>query len=197
MKKLFLLAFIACSVTSTRAAFFQYSVSLDGPSEGGTNTSPGIGFGTVGYDDAAHTLALSISFSGLLGGVTASHIHAATATPFTGTAGVATPTPTFPGFPSGVTSGSYSNFFDLTLSSSWNSSYITANGGTTAGAESAFASALAQGRAYWNIHSSTHPSGEIRGFVTPVPEPGTLALAGLGVVGLAARFWNKRRASKA
>ena len=41
----------------------------------------------------------------------------------------------------------------------------------------------------WQPHS-------VRGFLTAVPEPSSLALAGLGVVGLAARVWSKRRAKK-
>jgi hypothetical protein len=159
--------------------------------------SPGVGSGTVDYDSTAHTLGLSVTFSGLVGTTTASHIHAPTATPFTGTAGVATTTPSFALFPLGVTSGSFANTLDLTLASSYNPSYVTANGGTTATAEAALAAAMAAGRAYWNIHSSFAPGGEINGFLTPVPEPSTLALAGLGAVGMAARAWNRRRASKA
>jgi hypothetical protein len=79
---------------------------------------------------------------------------------------------------------------DLTLASSFNPSYVTANGGTPAGAESAFAAALAGGQAYWNIHSSSFGGGEIRGFVVPVPEPSTLALFGLGAGAIA---WRLRR----
>src|SRR5204863_6081105 len=103
------------------------------PSE--PTTSLGIGSGTVNYDDVAHTLELQVTFSGLTGTTTASHIHGPTTIPFTGTAGVATTTPSFAGFPLGVTSGSFSNTLDLTLASSFNPSYVTANGGTPAGAE--------------------------------------------------------------
>jgi hypothetical protein len=37
------------------------------------------------------------------------------------------------------------------------------------------------GRAYINFHTTQYGGGEIRGFLAP--EPGTLALLGLGVVG--------------
>jgi hypothetical protein len=74
---------------------------------------------------------------------------------------------------------------DLTASSSWNPSYITANGGTTAGAEAAFASALATGRSYWNIHSQRNGGGEIRGFFQLVPEPTSGALVAFAFAGLA------------
>src|SRR5439155_18597611 len=130
----------------------QYSVTLSGPNESPPNASPATGSGEIDYNDFLHTLQVQFSFSGLTGPTTASHIHAPTATPFTGTAGVATTTPYFAGFPIGVTSGSYSNTLDLTQSSSWNPSYVSANGGTTAGAESALASAMAAGESYLNVH---------------------------------------------
>ena len=97
---------------------------------------------------------------------------------------MATTTPYFAGFPIGVTSGTYIATMDLTLSSSWNAAYISANGGTPGSAEVAFASALAGDKAYFNIHSTTFPGGEIRGFLVPVPEPSSMALAGLGSVAL-------------
>src|SRR5206468_10781261 len=159
MKKLLLSALTACSVMSAQAAQLQYVVALDGPSE--PTTSLGVGSGTVNYDDVAHTLELQVSFSGLTGNTTISHLHAPTPSPFSGTASVATTTPTLFGFPAGVTSGSYSNTLDLTSASSYNPAFVTANGGTTAGAESALAAAMAGGQAYWNIHSTFAGGGEI------------------------------------
>jgi len=178
------LAILGLANTS-RAAIFQYQAFLDGPTE--PTASPGTGFATVDYDNVAHTLSVNVSFSGLLGSTTISHIHAATAAPLTGTAGVATPTPTFPGFPAGVTSGSYSQVLDLTLSSSYNGSYITANGGTPTSAEAALTSAIAAGKAYWNIHTSIFGGGEIRGFLVPVPEPASIGMLGLGAAALLLR----------
>ena len=127
-----------------------------------------------------------VTFADLLGTTTASHIHAATAVPGTGTAGVATTVPTFTDFPLGVTSGSYDHTFDLTLPSSWNPSFISANGGTPAGAEAALASALAAGESYLNIHTTLVPGGEIRGFVTPaLPDNTTTApLLGAAMIAL-------------
>jgi len=174
-----------------------YDAFLSGPSESPPNGSPGTGFaqitidtGFAGQDD---TLQVLFSFSGLLGPTTASHIHAATALPGTGTAGVATTTPYFAGFPLGVTSGTYSNTLDLVLSSSYNPAYVTANGGTTAGAEAALLGSIAAGTAYLNIHTTVVPGGEIRGFLEPVPEPATFALvgAGAGCFLFARRRWRR------
>src|SRR5688572_22118433 len=100
----------------------------------------------------------------VVAGVTASHIHAATAVPGVGTAGVATTVPTFTGFPSGVTAGDYDRVFDMTLASSYNPAYITANGGTPASAFAALKTALNNGTSYFNIHTTAFMPGEIRGF---------------------------------
>ena len=94
--------------------------------------------------------------------------------------GVATPTPSFPAFPHGVTSGSYDHTLDMTLASSYNAPFLAARGGSTALAESDFWLYLHEGRAYLNLHSSVFPGGEIRGFLVPAPgAAGLLALGGL------------------
>ena len=104
-----------------------------------------------------------------------------------GTAGVATYPSTFPGFPAGVTSGSYAYTVDLSAEASYTASFRnTFGGGTVAGAESALLAALLSGKAYVNVHSSFAPGGEIRGFLQRVPDSSTtFALLGASLVGLA------------
>lgn len=167
-----------------------YTAVLDGPSESPANTSSGMGSATVTIDSDLKTMRVQESFSLLAGGVTASHIHCCTTVSDAGTAGVATTTPTFTDFPSGVTNGSYDHIFDMTLASSYNASFITASGGINA-AFSTLVAGLNGGNTYVNIHTDVFPSGEISGFLhaAPVPEPETYAmlLAGLAIISMIAR----------
>jgi hypothetical protein len=151
----------------------NYIATLSGAGE---STSSGTGFADVLLDTTANTFKVDVSFSGLTSGTTASHIHCCTPTPLTGTAIVATQLPTFLGFPLGVTSGTYENTFDLTLASTYNPAFVTANGGTPATAEAALLAALAGHEAYLNIHTANFPAGEIDGFLVATPEPGTIPM---------------------
>ena len=191
---------LACAVPAYSAQLLYETVrtngagvvlgpGMDGPTE--PTSSLGTGYGTVLYDNLAHTLTVDANFSGLATdtgtGTSASHIHAATALPFQGSTGVATTTPSFAGFPLHVFAGVFHNTLDLTLASSWNPAYVSANGGTAASAELTLASALATGRSYWNIHSDKFPGGEIRGFLQLVPEPASCVLLIIGIAGFACR----------
>jgi hypothetical protein len=184
MKKLILgvaaLAFVGAS--NVEAVPITLHAVLSGANEAPPNGSPATGLAIVTYDDIAHTLAIDVTFAGLTAANTAAHIHCCTTVPLSGTAGVATTTPTFVGFPAG-TAGVFSTILDLTLATSYRAGFITnEGGGTIPGAEAALAAGLLSYRTYFNIHTSTFPGGEIRGFL--VPEPGTIALLAFGLAGL-------------
>ncbi len=176
------------------AAIISYTASLSGAAESPPNASPGTGSLLLTIDDVLNTMRVQASFSGLTGTTTAAHIHCCTASSGAGNAGVATQLPTFTGFPLGVTAGTYDRTFDLTLASSWNPAFITANGGTTAGAQAALLAGLASGRAYFNVHTSKFGGGEIRGFPQAVAEPASLLLAAAAIGAL---LLAQRRRSRA
>ena len=155
------------------AAVIVYHADLNGPNE--PTPSPGLGTAEVDVDATAHTMRVVIFFSGLVSPTTASHIHGPTAVAGTGTAGVATTTPSFVGFPLGVTAGYCDITLDMTQASSYRAAFITASGGTTALAEAALFQAIADGKAYLNIHTQLYSGGEIRGFLLPVDATPTSA----------------------
>ncbi len=178
-------AIIACGAASTaQAAVVSYQADLTGPAESPPNASPATGVSFVDIDPVAHTMRVRIDFMGLVAGNTAAHIHGPTAVAGAGTAAASTTVPTFVGFPTGATSGSFDATLDMTLASSYRAGFITASGGTTALAEAVLFQSIADGTAYVNVHSSIFPGGEIRGFLSLVPSPGAGAL--LGLAGLAA-----------
>lgn len=168
IQKYFLKTVFATLVLITTTLCFgqikTYNFTLNGNNESPPNGSTATETATITINVPANTMRVQATFSGLSGNTTACHLHAATATANSGTSGVATQTPYFSGFPIGVTSGTYDNTFDMTLAASYNPSYVTASGGTTALAFAALTDALDASKSYFNIHSNTFPGGEMRGF---------------------------------
>jgi hypothetical protein len=145
--------------------------------------SPGTGLATVVLDPTAQTIQINATFSGLTSpNITGAHIHCCA--PFGTNAGVATTTPVFPGFPVGMTSGTYhSQVFDLTQPLIYNTTPITGFVAMLGGipqAEAALIAGIEGGQTYFNIHTSNFPGGEIRGQLTAVPAP----IVGAGLPGL-------------
>jgi|SwirhisoilCB3_FD_contig_31_111712_length_738_multi_6_in_0_out_0_1 hypothetical protein len=194
-----LLGLVALSPTA-QASIITYAASLSGANENPPTASPGTGFASFTVDTVANTVLVNVSFSGLTSNDTAAHIHCCVAPG--GNTGVATALPALPGFPLGVTSGSYTNqLFSLLDPAFYNPSFVTANGGTTASAEAVLLAGFAAGTTYFNIHTSVNPGGEIRGFLTATtatPEPATLVLMSLALAGLVLeRLVARRKAAAA
>lgn len=178
----FSLVAVLMFASDSRATVYVFSRGLAPEAAGAT----GGGFAEVRYDDVAHTLLVETAWHGLSGVTTVAHIHAPTAVAGTGTIGVAVTPTTFPGFPAGTKSGSYSVLLDLTLDATYTAAFRNNfGGGTAAGAELALFNAMQAGQSYLNIHSTTFTGGEIRGFLLQqVPEPSSIVLMGLGAVGV-------------
>jgi hypothetical protein len=179
---------------ASQAGAAIYAATMEGTSEDTPNMSNGTGMSLVYLDLVARTLRVTFSFMDLDGLSTVAHIHGPTALPRAGAASVMTMTPTFAGFPADVTSFSYDETFDTSNATTFNPAFVNTSGGVDA-AEAAFAAALAEGRAYLNIHSVAYPGGEIRGFYSAVPLPAAIGPLLLGLLGLIAIGRGRRRSA--
>jgi hypothetical protein len=159
MKKTLLIAALASlTMASAQATLFNFTLDLNGLNEVPTTPSPGIGIGTATWDSDTSVLTMSGTFTGLLAPTSAAHIH-------TGVAGANGPVLVGITFSNFATSGTFS---------------YSGTAVDTAGE----INALFAGGLYVNIHTLEFPGGEIRGQLTPVPEPETYAMiAGAGLVG--------------
>ncbi len=141
------------------AVIIPWTVALDGGQEvpSVVTAASGTGFGSV--DTVTSTLYWAISASGFISSVDAAHFHEAPIG-VNGAVQVDLASGTV------VNGGGFVQYFGmavLTLSQ---------------------LSAMLDGNFYVNIHTSDHPSGEIRGQVRRVPEPGTLGLLSAGLIAL-------------
>jgi hypothetical protein len=182
-------------VPLAQAQVTTFSAALSGANENPPVVTGGTGTATVTIDLGAQTMRVQANFSGLGSNTTMAHIHCCAVPP--ANVGVATMTPSFAGFPLGVTSGTMDTTFDLTQTATYNATFVTNNGGTAAGAQAALLAGIAQGLAYFNIHTVNNGGGEIRGTLlavvvaapaVQVPAISTWALGVLALV-LAAAGW--------
>jgi hypothetical protein len=182
MKQVLSVLALAAAVGLAGPALAQtYRADLSGPGEAPPNSSPGTSMVTVDLNGT--NLTVDAPFSDLVAPTTVAHIHCCTTQAFTG---AAPPAIGLAGFPTGVQAGTYSHSYSLSDAATFDPAFLAANGGTATGAASALVNAMNANEAYVNIHSTTYPNGEIRGFLVaaPIPEPAEWALLAGGLASL-------------
>ena len=178
-----MIAALMLMAPAAHAIPMTFRATLSGANEVPPVASPGTGIATIVLDPTAQTLQINATFSGLTSNDVAAHIHCCA--PFGTNAGVATTIPAFPGFPLGVTAGTYSSpIFDLTQPLIYNPAFVTLQGGI-AQAEAALIAGISGGQSYFNIHTVNFGGGEIRGQLFAVPEPHVFSLVGVALLALA------------
>jgi hypothetical protein len=121
--------------------------------------------------------------------LTVAHIHASPTASLTSTAGVVWGffgSPFNDNNPNDVITTPFASGIGGTISGKWDAAE---GNGTTLTAQ---LSNILTGHAYINFHTTQFGGGEIRGFLTVVPEPSSIVLLGMGATGLVG--WAMRRA---
>ena len=170
MKRLLLPLTLAAALAPTLgSAQSTFQALLTGSGEFPINGSSATGFGTVVLSLDQTQITVNESWTGLSAPATGSHIHGPGG--FGTNAGVLFP---FAGVPSATSGSIAQQVFSITPTQV---GYLEA------------------GYLYMNVHDAAFPGGEIRGQLVAVPEPGVATLLTLGLGGMAAMGYRRRRQS--
>lgn len=173
-------------MTAPAAAATVFGAAFSGANEVPAVTTTGGGYGTLTLSANNQVATVNIAFGRLSAPIAAAHLHCCAAPGTSG--GVA-----LNFVPPSIAAGSFTRMFDLTLASTYGTAFFNGSAGpglaTAATAQARLLAGLNAGQAYFNLHTSNFPGGEIRANLAAVPEPSSWAMliAGFGFVGAAAR----------
>jgi hypothetical protein len=193
------LALLLAGAPANAALLFQ--AELTGAQETTPNNSTAFGSARFELNDAMTALTVEVTIWGLdftgtqtattADNLTAAHIHAlAPGAPLNASGGVVWG---FIGMPFNNNNPNdglvtpFANAVGGTFTGVWNAP--EGNGGTNLTLQ---LQNILSGRTYINFHTTAFPGGEIRGAITPIPEPASLTFLGLGLIGLGHRAWKRR-----
>ncbi len=167
-------------------AVISFHTTLSGANEVPPIASPGTGTVAVTIDDVANTIHLDVNFSGLLAPTTAAHIHCCT--PPGANQPVAVGPGSLPGFPLGVTSGTYDSHarYDRCSRPTPLASSPISRRYRRRRARCDHSACSLRVKPTSTSTRTLFRGGEIRGQLMLVPEPASLALLGIALASLAA-----------